>query len=113
MYEYKKEGKEYVLLCDGEEIDRTKEIAISYDDTQQGTVLLKHGDAARVQAWHDNYIKKVRDAGLSDAVNSLKIIRSAELPVEELNKCLQVCDYVGRMVKTLSKQSPASDGPSP
>lgn len=112
----------YVLMDGGKAIaPPTKEIALLYSESSHlpGSVLHKHGSVENVMRHHDRMTGAFERAGFIDMARELKVFRSAHLPVEELNRCLGICDYVGRMVqdqeRTIEGQlaSPEDEGPSP
>lgn len=76
-----------------------KEIAIIYSEVPgAGTVLHKHGNAEWVQEAYDLMVARYRAAGMNEIAGELKLLRTDKLPVSELNKCISICDYVGRML---------------
>jgi hypothetical protein len=92
---------------------RFKEVAIIYSETPgAGTVLHKHGNAEWVQEAYDAMVTRYRAAGLGDMANELKIIRTTKLPVSELNKCISICDYVGRMVARQTQRAREAEEPA-
>ncbi len=101
---YARDGDDYVLVeADTEtsaqhEILRCKSLAIGFDRVS-GT-LHKHGERSWVERWIADARQKFRDAGFSDMANDL-VVLSGDLPLEEVNKCLAISGYCGRMLEKL------------
>lgn len=91
---YQKIDEEFQLMDDDtlDIILTAKEIAIVFDKSC-GT-LLKHGPVDNVENWLQNARKKYYEAGLSDIAADLTMVSSSNWDLEELNKILNICDYV-------------------
>lgn len=116
MYYYTKDQDGYKLHGGpgSDEAPPTKEIAILYSLTEGGrSVLHKHGSPANVQRHFDRMRTAFVAAGFTDMASELRMITSDKLPVEELNKCLDICDYVGRMVRKIETREADFDDFSP
>lgn len=77
-------------------------IAFSYDpDEERGNqcVLHKHGRPELVDAWAERTRKAYIQAGFLDIARSIHVISSDKWDVEELNKCLEITDYISTMLE--------------
>lgn len=98
-YEYRLKDGEYVLHDGDEQImPGLQEVSIAFD-SENGT-LHKHGDPEIVGAWLSN-TKKVLVAGGAQSMADELISITGRFPLEELNKCLSINGYIGRMYKKL------------
>lgn len=103
-YHYEYHDGHYVLMRDDSPVSPPmKEVAILYTDSKDlpGTVLHMHGSVENVLAQYDRMHSVYTAGGLAEEAMELKVFRSDQIPVDELNKCLEICDYVGRMVQQM------------
>ena len=78
---------------------RTDTVAIAFDaSTGQ---LHEHGSPGRIQNWATSTRRRLRAAGALDSANDIVVV-SGPLPVDEINKCLQINGYCRRMYSRLS-----------
>jgi hypothetical protein len=99
MYFYKKENGSYYLLNREilNQLDQSPEIILMADevavlfDSRMG-VLLKHGDKENVSA----YMKRCKKQGLD--IRDFQIVSSSRWKCDELNKILEISDYVQRLL---------------
>lgn len=116
MYYYTKDKDGYQLNGGpgSHEVPASKEISLLYSVGEDGrSVLHKHGSPAGVQRHFDRMRTAYVAAGFTDLASELRMITSDRLPVEELNKCLDICDYLGRMVRKLEPRDADLDDFSP
>ena len=78
---------------------KTDTVAIAFD-AHTGEVH-QHGSPTRIQSWANNTRRRLRAAGAQDIANDIVVV-SGPLPVDELNKCLWIRGYCGRMFKRLA-----------
>ena len=99
MYGYEYNGDHYYFVHDKEIIDIGEEVAILYDEIEPGkTVLLKHGRPDIVTSYFDEMRSIYKNNGLSDLASQIKLL-IGRIPIEELNKMINTCDYIGRFLK--------------
>ncbi len=78
---------------------RTDTVAIAFDaSTGQ---LHEHGSPTRIQNWATGARRRLRAAGALDSANDIVVV-SGPLPVDEINKCLQINGYCSRLYSRLS-----------
>lgn len=112
MYHYVLDENEYVLMDDRDNILwRGPAIGIAFEYTPNDPIkgtLFKYGSPEKVEAWAAQIRKKMADAGLTD-INSDIVTIAGKIPVEELNKMIDISGYVGRWYETIwhSKAAPA------
>jgi len=103
--EYRLEDGQYAFYLKGERKFVTEEVAILFD--QDLSVLLKHGPPAFVDSeFRRMHLAFGRTRTLFDVADGLTVIRG-KFDIEELNKVVQICDYVGRFYKKLEAQAGA------
>ena len=78
---------------------RTDTVAIAFDASTG--VLHEHGTPTRIHSWASTTRRRLRAAGALDSANDIVVV-SGPLPVDEINKCLQITGYCGRMFRRLS-----------
>ena len=78
---------------------RTDTVAIAFD-VRTGE-LHEHGSPSRIHSWALNTRRRLRSSGALDRANDIVVV-SGPLPVDEINKCLQITGYCGRMFRRLS-----------
>ena len=78
---------------------RTDTVAIAFD-ARTGQ-LHEHGSPTRIQSWATSTRRRLRAAGALDSANDIVVV-SGPLPVEEINKCIQIKGYCRRMFSRLS-----------
>jgi hypothetical protein len=69
---------------------KTDTVAIAFD-VRTGQ-LHEHGSPSRIHSWATNTRRRLRAAGSSESANDIVVV-SGPLPVEEINKCLQINGY--------------------
>ncbi len=95
----------YKFIADNETLFTCEQVAVCYDDGDSGSVLLKHGSPTKVMQYADLTRSSYVKSGLTDIAQDIKVIVFPEnFPTEEINKCLDICDYVGRLAKKLESQ---------
>ena len=77
----------------------TDTVAIAFD-ARTGE-LQEHGSPSRIHSWANNTRRRLRAAGDGEQANAIVVV-SGPLPVEEINKCLQITGYCRRMYSRLS-----------
>jgi hypothetical protein len=77
----------------------TDNVAIAFD-LRTGE-LQEHGSPARIHSWASNTRRRLRAAGAHDSANDIVVV-SGPLPVDEINKCLRITGYCGRMFSRLA-----------
>lgn len=77
----------------------TDNVAIAFD-VSTGE-LREHGSPTRIHSWANNMRRRLRAEGRVDRANDIVVV-SGPLPVEEINKCLQISGYCNRMLSRLS-----------
>lgn len=96
---YSKIDDEYALLDDlGQFIFSTPEVAVAF--SRAGT-LLKHGPTVAVEGWLRDARRKYRAAAMQTEADDLVVIISDKWNLDELNKCLSISGYVGRLYEQL------------
>lgn len=102
-YRYEYDGFDFTLVNDnGDVIDRMDEIGICFD--KRDSVLLKHGQPERVHKYYQEIKEKIAPINeYEDEILFDICFISGKFPVEEINKCLDICDYVGTFYKKTMK----------
>lgn len=77
----------------------TDTVAIAFD-ARTGE-LQEHGSPSRIHSWANNTRRRLRAAGDGEQANAIVVV-SGPLPVEEINKCLQIKGYCRGMFKRLA-----------
>ena len=77
----------------------TDTVALAFD-VRTGQ-LHEHGSPARIHSWATTARRRLRAAGSVDSANDIVVV-SGPLPVEEINKCLQINGYCRHMLSRLS-----------
>ena len=78
---------------------RTDNVAIAFDVSTG--VLHEHGSPLRIHSWATTARRRLRAAGALDKANDIVVV-SGPLPVDEINKCLQITGYCRRMYTRLA-----------
>lgn len=78
---------------------RTDNVAIAFDVSTG--VLHEHGSPLRIHSWATTARRRLRAAGALDKANDIVVV-SGPLPVDEINKCLQITGYCRRMFTRLA-----------
>ena len=78
---------------------KTDTVAIAFDASTG--VLHEHGSPTRIHSWATTARRRLRAAGALDSANDIVVV-SGPLPVDEINKCLQISGYCGRMFTRLA-----------
>lgn len=99
MYHYNKDGESYLLVDDstGDILASYSEITILF--TEEGT-LMKHGSKDRVEKYYRELQKKI-----PDLVEGY-VMFIGHLPVEEINKILDITGYVPTAIRALHQFKP-------
>lgn len=77
----------------------TDNVAIAFDLTTGE--LHQHGTPIRIQSWALGARRRLRAAGAQAAANDIVVV-SGPLPVDEINKCLEVQGYCRSLFRRLS-----------
>lgn len=99
---YTKDGEGYVFHLGDLHLPVGPEVSICFDKADN--VLLKHGNPAIVSDYASNARQRYAAAGFADVAEDLVVITGA-FDLEELNKVVSICDYVGRFYKNLLAQT--------
>lgn len=78
---------------------RTATVAIAFD-VSTGE-LHEHGSPTRIHSWATTARRRLRAAGALESANDIVVV-SGPLPVDEINKCLQINGYCRRLLQRLS-----------
>lgn len=78
---------------------KTDNVAIAFDVSTG--VLHEHGSPLRIHSWATTTRRRLRAAGALDKANDIVVV-SGPLPIDEINKCLQITGYCRRMFTRLS-----------
>ena len=78
---------------------KTDTVAIAFDASTG--VLHEHGSPLRIHSWATTARRRLRAAGALDSANDIVVV-SGPLPVDEINKCLQIKGYCRGMFSRLS-----------
>lgn len=108
MYFYELKNGIYELHnSDGKVKDIGEEVAISYSyelvEGKTRSVLYKHGSSSDVYAHHNVYLeslKKLNENNKSKVIEDMiknQYVIVGKLNIEDLNKCLEICDYIGKV----------------
>lgn len=98
---YTKEGDDYVFTLGDLRVNAGPEVAICFD--KAASVLLKHGHPDRVTAYANQARQAYLNAGFIHGAEDLVVITGA-FDLEELNKVVSICDYIGRFYQKLLAQ---------
>ena len=111
-YCYKLNAGQYVLHDGDQPIGQVlDEVAIAINRAS-GT-LHRHGDPQMVSKWLADTQGKLRRGGYHDMADDLVMI-SGRFELEDLNRCLNITGYAGRLYKRLVNGAPESrDQPAP
>ncbi|WP_296445790.1 hypothetical protein [Rhodoferax sp. UBA5149] len=78
---------------------KTDTVALAFDASTG--VLHEHGSPWRIHSWATTARRRLRAAGALDSANDIVVV-SGPLPVDEINKCLQISGYCRRMFTRLA-----------
>ncbi|RFO95665.1 hypothetical protein DIC66_16855 [Rhodoferax lacus] len=78
---------------------KTDTVAIAFDASTG--LLHEHGTPTRIHSWATTTRRRLRAAGALDSANDIVVV-SGPLPVDEINKCLEITGYCGSMFRQLS-----------
>lgn len=101
--EYRLINDEYHLYSDGKFIlNAGTEVSVSYTYTSdRRAVIYKHGAYNQVKELHDDFINRMSAlndiTGVTYFDTSDCYMISGAFELEELNKMLSICDYIGRI----------------
>lgn len=77
---------------------KTDTVAIAFDASTG--VLHEHGSPTRIHSWATSARRRLRAAGAPESANDIVVV-SGPLPVEEINKCLQISGYCRSLFRRL------------
>lgn len=77
----------------------TDTVALAFD--MRTGELHEHGNPVRIHSWAATTRRRLRAAGSVDSANDIVVV-SGPLPVEEINKCLQIQGYCRHLLSRLS-----------
>ena len=78
---------------------KTDTVALAFD--RSTGILHEHGSPTRIQNWALGARRRMRAAGSWDSAEDLVVV-SGPLPVDEINKCLQIKGYCRGMFNRLA-----------
>lgn len=78
---------------------RTDSIAIAFEASTGA--LREHGSPLRIHSWANNTRRRLRASGALDKANDIVVV-SGPLPVDEINKCLEINGYCRDMFTRLN-----------
>lgn len=86
---------DYVLFRGDKPISKLlQEVSLAFD--KEAGVLMKHGSKEMVSAWLSDAQEKLRSGGAHDLAEQL-IMVTGRFPVDELNKCISISGYIGKL----------------
>ena len=77
----------------------TDTVAIAFD--ARTGALQEHGSPNRIHSWANNTRRRLRASGDGDKANAIVVV-SGPLPVDEINKCLEIKGYCRGMFNRLA-----------
>lgn len=77
---------------------KTDTVAIAFDASTG--VLHEHGSPTRIHSWATTARRRLRAAGSLESANDIVVV-SGPLPVDEINKCLQISGYCRSLFRRL------------
>lgn len=95
---YRLERGHYAFYIGEQRLFETEEVAILFD--ARDNVLLKHGLPDVVQASYTQMIDTLTAQGQTAFAHDLVVIQG-RFALEDLNKTVSICDYIGRLYKKL------------
>ena len=78
---------------------KTDTVAIAFDVSTGA--LREHGSPMRIHSWANNTRRRLRASGALERANDIVVV-SGPLPVDEINKCLQITGYCRRLFTQLA-----------
>lgn len=78
---------------------RTDTVAIAFEASTGA--LREHGSPLRIHSWANNTRRRLRASGALDRANDIVVV-SGPLPVDEINKCLEIDGYCRDMLTRLA-----------
>lgn len=78
---------------------RTDTVAIAFDVSTGA--LREHGSPLRIHSWANNTRRRLRASGALERANDIVVV-SGPLPVDEINKCLEIDGYCRDLLTRLS-----------
>ena len=78
---------------------KTDTVALAFDASTG--MLHEHGSPTRIHSWATSARRRLRAAGALDSANDIVVV-SGPLPVDEINKCLQINGYCRNMFRRLA-----------
>jgi hypothetical protein len=69
---------------------KTDTVAIAFDASTGA--LREHGSPLRIHSWANNTRRRLRASGALERANDIVVV-SGPLPVDEINKCLEIDGY--------------------
>jgi hypothetical protein len=74
--------------------------AVGYTIDEKGdTVLYKYGSIELVQSWVEHFYNYYAIRGLLGVAQKVRILVVEDLPPEEVDKMINICDYIGTYLK--------------
>jgi O-phosphoseryl-tRNA(Cys) synthetase len=95
---YALEDGTYVFYLDGDRLFETDEVGILFD--KAANTVLKHGRPEQVNAEAQKMRTAYLAQGFVDIANDC-IVMQGKFDIEDLNKTVRICDYVGKLYKKL------------
>jgi len=77
---------------------KSETVAIAFEASTGA--LREHGSPTRIHCWANNTRRRLRASGALDKANDIVVI-SGPLPVDEINKCLEIHGYCRDMLGRL------------
>ena len=77
---------------------KTDTVAIAFDASTG--VLHEHGSPTRIHSWATTARRRLRAAGSLESANDIVVV-SGPLPVDEINKCLEISGYCRSLFRRL------------
>jgi hypothetical protein len=78
---------------------KTDTVALAFDCSTGE--LHEHGSPSRIHSWALNTRRRLRAAGALESANNIVVV-SGPLPVDEINKCLEIQGYCRNMFSRLA-----------
>lgn len=78
---------------------KTDTVAIAFEVSTGA--LREHGSPLRIHSWANNTRRRLRASGALERANDIVVV-SGPLPVEEINKCLEIDGYCRDLFTRLS-----------
>lgn len=95
-------GSYYLYGPSGDIRWMTDQVAIGYDVTSDGPVIMKHGPPDMVTQWAEQAAARYREAGFEPEVAVLTLPRG--FPAEEINRCIDTAGYLATVLEQVEKE---------